>query len=215
MIKYEFKSSDGGDVGSLISKILADNANARSKAGSKTVDVFNKIVRRSMGRTGSNLLKYLKTKFRMEIWNFPKRRIYTKTGVAISEVIKRNPPNRAGERLRTATQNPPIGSAFGKMMRYKMNDESIDDMSLEVGMIPGKKVSESWANIFSQWQEKSTIKYQTQNNRSVRYYFRAIGIPLAAGTILTRPARPAIEEFRKENDPISEFQKNFLERLLK
>ena len=217
MLNYDFVPSDGSDLGALIAQIICKDPLRAARAGQKSADAMTKIIRRSLGKTGSVLFRTLKAGFRGGWLNIPQRQIYTKTGAVISSQIKRYPPVRGidNRNIIPATSNPPVGQKFSGLMQYYMNDKNERDIStLEVGLIPSRRGGGGkWDVRFSDWQEAGVIKIPYGNNRKMRTYLEAIDLALKAGKVLRRPARPVIEQVQKLYNPFDLFEKHFVERL--
>lgn len=230
MFNFKFMPSDGSDIGALVAQIICENPQRASRAAQKSADAMIKIVRRSLGKTGSVLFRIMKKGFRegntSNPWGLEPRQRYTNfgfpwlaTGSPISTHIRDNPPYslKKGVYPEPTKRNPPVGEKFSGLMQYFMNDKNERDIStLEIGLIPSRRGGQKWADAFSDWQEAGPIKvdqYYKYSRRNMIGYFDRIGMPLAAGTILKRPARPVIEKVQEMNDPVELFKKHFIDRL--
>jgi len=219
MFDYDFVPSDNSDLGSVIAKIICEDPLRAARAAQRSTDAMTKIIRRSLGKTGSQLFRILKAGLKSNSFNLAPHQIYSKTGAVMSSQIKEYPHRFVAmtETPRPVRTKYTVGGKFTNLMQYFMNDKNERDIStLKIGMIPERRGGEKWARRFSDWQEAGDIKvndFIRYSNRSMRWYFSRIGMPLKAGTILKRPARSVIERAQIENDPFEMFKKNFVERL--
>ena len=211
-----FEASSGNDIGSLISQILCENPDMASKARKRTAEAFQSIVRRSLGKTGSTIFRELKKGLKFGGFGLVPKTVYTKTGAVISEMFSRYRPDYSGKIPRAVTKQKPVGSKLFGLMQYYMNDKDTKDLNLEVGLIPSRRGGQKWAKNFSDWQEGGEINVRSlgrYDRRTMYGYWRKLGMPLAAGTILKRPARPVISRVQQDMNPAKLFEQFFLERL--
>lgn len=234
MFQYEFIPSNGTDIGSLIAQILCENPAAAAKASKKSVDVMVRIVRRSLGATGSTLFRELKFGFKnsgtSNPLNIAPLQVYTRsdkgggyirTGASMAEMLKKYRPYSLVKGIQPQTiTTKGAGRKFSGLMQYFMDDMDTNNTNtLEIGLIPSRRGGDKWGKRFSDWQEAGPIKteYLSRYSRKTMVgYFDRLGMPLKAGTILRRPARPVIERMQNDSPtPAQLFEKLFLERLMK
>lgn len=225
MLNYDFVPSDGSDLGAVIAQIICKDPLRAARAGQKSADAMTKIIRRSLGKTGSVLFRILKSGFKERSFGLEPRRTYSLTGAVMSKQIDKYQPDRRKQyvnawpnlrnlRLSVIKSNPPVGEKFSGLMQYFMNDKNERDIStLEIGLIPSRRGGQLWADRFADWQDAGEIKLPYGNRRTMMQYFRSIEMPLSAGTILKRPARPVIQKVQDTYNPFELFEKHFVERL--
>lgn len=209
-------ATPGNDVGSLIAQILADNALAIAQKGRMSVEVFDKVVRRSLGRTGSAIFRNLKAGFRNKSLRLQPLRIHPANGVVMTEMLSRTRP---WELIRGVTPEPLTlpkkpGENLAKLMQYELDEH--DGKNVTVGLIPKRRGGDKWARRFKNWQEAGEIElndYANGNERTMFNYFKALGMPIRKHP--ARPERDVIGQVEARTKPIQMFEKFFLERLLK
>jgi hypothetical protein len=142
----------------------------------------------------------------------------------MSDVIKAARPdksaksnrNRLINMLANISKKTPAGAKFAGRMRFDIGETANSgDRELDVGLRKQDRSKGSWRRIFADWQEAGPVTVSGLQSGSMRRYFGAIGMPLRAGTMPRRPARPVIEKVERANRPAELFEKLFLERLLK
>lgn len=217
MIGFSTKvyASEGDDISSLIAQIMADNSLATAQKAAKGAEAFDKIVRRSLGKTGSFLFKKLKGGFKDGSLGLSPLRTHPANGATMSEMLKRFRPQdlAGGVKVKPVKTSRQPGGKFAALMQYEIDDH--DGKNLTVGLIPKRRGGDKWAKRFSDWQEAGDIdqnEFFKFNLIGMYRYFKALGMPITK--FPSRPARNVIEKIDEREDPTSLFEKFFLERLL-
>jgi len=224
---YDFIADSGTDVGALVTQILSKNPGLAYKASQKTKDTIVKIVRRSLGKTGSTIFRELKKGLKTgDLVIGASFRRYSQTQqIMMSEALRQglNSDSTLTKEIKSRYERFSPGEKFAGLMQYYMKDDKdrsveTDVNTLEIGLIPSRRGGDDWARNFSDWQEKGDIKVQefrNYNRRSMLGFFAKLGMPLKETTILQRPARPVISTIREQYDPSALFEKFFIERISK
>jgi hypothetical protein len=153
----------------------------------------------------------LKSAIAKNLYGWPAKTIYSKTGRVITGMISANPVGRFGAskiKQRTKPTKP-----WGKMaaaISYKVDKVA---SSSQIGIIPGWRRTGVSAVTYTR---KLEMGFERSVTASMRRYFAAIQIPLSRGTsVLKVPARSLItEKFQRDSGKIiQELQSKFLERL--
>lgn len=210
------QAEQGSDVSSLIAQILADNVTALSQKNKLAVDVFDKIVRRSLGKTGSTIFRSLKSGFRDDSLNITPLRKHPANGATMTDTLEKYRPWDLfdGIKIRPAKSNRKPGLKFANLMQYELDEH--DGKNLTVGLIPKRRGGDKWAKRFKDWQEAGNIDtsiYPRTSAKSLFNYFAALGMPITKAP--ARPQRDVIGKIEARENPVAMFEKFFLERLLK
>jgi len=210
------QAEQGSDVSSLIAQILADNVMALSQKNKLAVEVFDKIVRRSLGKTGSTIFKSLKSGFKDGTLNIEPLRKHPLSGATMTDTLDKYRPWMLTKdtKIRPVKTNRKPGLKFAGMMQYEIDDH--DGKNLTVGLIPKRRGGDKWAKRFKDWQEAGNIDtsiYPRTSAKSMFNYFKALGMPITKAP--ARPQRDIIGKIETRENPVAMFEKFFLERLLK
>lgn len=212
----------GNDVSSLIAQILADNTMAIAQKNRLAVEKFQNIIDRALTKTGSTTMYDLKGRLKGQQAGVAPKRVYSKTGLIMADIIKAVRPDRsaksnASRYLAALSRQPkPPGAAFVGKMRFDINETTgSNDRELDVGLRKELRSKGSWRAIFRDWQDSGDVKIPNSTPDSMRGYLAAIGMPIRRGTVLKRPARQIIDDTEKQIRPAELFEKFFLERLFK
>jgi hypothetical protein len=221
MIGFEAKmvADSGNDLGALIAQILADNALSVAQKSKLSADKFQNIVDRALTKTGSTLMYDLKAGLKGKK-DFAPKRVYSKTGMIMSDIIAAARPGKASTaRLLSALVNmgkKAAGEKFAGRMRFDIGEQpGSRDREIDVGLRKQDRSKGSWRQIFSTFQEAGNVNIYGSEPGSMRRYLAAIGLPIRKDTTLKRPARPIVDDTGKRLNPAQLFEKLFLERLLK
>jgi hypothetical protein len=227
MIDFGITRASGDDVGALIAQVFnSDPAIARKWAG-KSVDALRRVVRRSLGRTGSDIFRGLKMAMTTNSLGLDEKAQYTPTAVFISRVMQRVRPQEIGRMGRPPKLRTPgkLGGKLSALMQYRLTPDvkrgqavPAGDDSFEVGLIPERRGGKKWADRFRSWQQGGNIDLSQYNNgsiQSMRGYYAALGMPLRSGTMPRSPRRDLIGKYKSRIEPVEMFKKALTERLLR
>lgn len=223
---FNILPSTGDTVADAIAQVFNDNPTIANRWRKESKQRMRSVVRRSLGRTGSDLFKGMKSSFRNNDLNLKKKAVYSKTGVVISKVLKKVRPwqVRAGMRAPKLKAQGKLGGKYSSLIQYKMTPDTPrgapapeGDPEITVGVIPERRGGKAWADRFKKWQEGGKISLSNFKGGSslqkMRGYFASLGMPLKPGTIPTAPKRPFIQKYEQTIEPIEMFQKALIERL--
>lgn len=226
MIKTEYSmiAGDGSDVGAIIAQALAKSSWSLQQKNKLSVEAMNKVVRRSLGKTGSTLKGILKLGVKNNTLGLAPMRRYTKTDVVMSMLLKAVKPSSLDKysklfmKMLGKVVRPP-GYRFANMFEFKIAEETSSGSGIEVGILRenSNRGGSKWADIFENWQDADIVDtyFSQGSDKRTHGYFGALGMPLKAGTETRRPERKIIDKVQQDEDPSKMFEKFFLERLLK
>ena len=179
-------------------------------------DVFDRALRRSLAKTGSETTKKIKQFFKDGKNNFAPQSKHPLTGYVVQSMAARNRPAMfSGKKkdLEFASKRRTVpGGKLGRMMEYQLDEEN--GQWLKIGLIPERR-GFGWEKKFANWQEAGRLDFSGYNNGNnffaMMRYTRAIGVPLTRWPV--RPARPVISRIEDMYNPSAMFEQFFLERL--
>ena len=235
---FEFSVVDNElQLGTMVAAVLAGDPELAAKAAQRSAAKFADIVKRSLGRTGSNLFQEAKAAFsnsnplglepaqtidamRAKFYvanpnKQPKFNIFTKEAKTFSEAVRKNKfvYNKGKQHQRVA------GAGFGPLMQYRFQGDNQDNVSLDfkkysmtVGLIPERRGGTKWEAAFDNWQRPGPIGYQGE---STRRFLAAIGIYVKGGFAPVRPARNVLGQVKERNNPETLFAAALTERINK
>jgi hypothetical protein len=224
-MELEFIPGDN-ELSNLLASTLINPGNNK-----KAIEHFNKAVVRALKSTSYIFLKFIKSGIFDNAFGFPEPNVYSnwfgRAGpVNISGLLKANKPmlkaykdKRAGKKIRKeiVINQPKEHKPWGglrRLMQYHVDETA---QSAKIGMIPERRGSAKWADIFLKMQEGggglSSSASGSPISKSNWGYFGALGLYMRRTTVFKLRPRPLMEKSLDAIDPIETLRELFLAKL--